>query len=172
MANPTPPPAPEPITADEKKKFQALMDNEARMARGERPKPLPGATTTTPPSGPPPTPAPVWGPPSDSPVLILDADGKIDTSEEANAERERSIIHRQDQPDLRPPSAEGISSTVPATGATAGTPGTWTPDGARAAASFTEMDTLTASPTTAWTAGQHVVLADNSHAFWNGTAWA
>lgn len=66
------------------------------------------------------------------------------------------------------------ASAALATGATAGTPGTWTPGGSRVPANLAELNgatpAITASPATAWTTGQHVVLADNSHAHWDGTA--
>ncbi|MFD7976719.1 hypothetical protein [Streptomyces sp. NPDC059071] len=61
--------------------------------------------------------------------------------------------------------------TVTATGATAGTPGSFTPAGASAPVSLAGMTTVTASPTTAWTTGQHVVLGDASKAFWDGNSW-
>lgn len=62
---------------------------------------------------------------------------------------------------------------VTATGATAGTPGTFTPPGADAPEDLGGMTGITASPTTAWTTGQHVLLSDNtSKAYWDGTAWA
>ncbi len=63
------------------------------------------------------------------------------------------------------------SPATPATGATAGTPGVWTPSGSTAPADFSGMTGITASPTTAWTTGQYVVLADSSQAYWDGTAW-
>ena len=59
-----------------------------------------------------------------------------------------------------------------ATGSSAGTPGSFTPGGSTAPANLAAMSTVTASPTTAWTTGQYVVLGDNSHAHWTGTAWA
>ena len=62
------------------------------------------------------------------------------------------------------------SNIVP-TGATAGTPGNWTPTGANPPDIFAKMTGLTASPATAWTTGQYVVLDDGSHAYWNGTTW-
>jgi hypothetical protein len=62
--------------------------------------------------------------------------------------------------------------SVPATGATAGTPGTFTPAGATHPANLAAMTGLTASPATAWTTGQSVKPADNSDAHWTGTAWA
>jgi hypothetical protein len=60
---------------------------------------------------------------------------------------------------------------VAATGATAGTPGTWTPAGATPPADFAAIGSITATPQTAWTTGQHVVLGDASHAYWDGAAW-
>lgn len=58
------------------------------------------------------------------------------------------------------------------TGATAGTPGAFTPGGAVPPANLADLQTgVTASPGTAWTTGQRVVLADGSLAHWNGTAW-
>ena len=61
---------------------------------------------------------------------------------------------------------------IVATGATAGTPGTFTPTGAAAPANLAALAGVTASPATAWSTGQHVVLGDASHAHWTGTAWA
>lgn len=73
-------------------------------------------------------------------------------------------------------STYGDNHVVPpppaATGATAGTPGAFTPQGAATPANLAALATVTADPATAWTAGQSVVLGDASHAFWNGTAWA
>jgi hypothetical protein len=62
-----------------------------------------------------------------------------------------------------------------ATGATAGTPGTFTPGGSTPPANVAGMTGLTASPTTAWTTGQYVqtgTAGGAGHAYWNGTAWA
>ncbi|WP_205528436.1 hypothetical protein [Desertimonas flava] len=60
-----------------------------------------------------------------------------------------------------------------ATGATAGTPGTFTPSGADAPANLADLQgaNVTASPSTAWTTGQHVVLGDSSQAYWDGDSW-
>jgi hypothetical protein len=70
---------------------------------------------------------------------------------------------------------ESYSADLPggiaATGATAGTPGTFTPTGAITPANLAAMTGLTASPATAWTSGQHVILNDASHAYWNATTW-
>lgn len=60
---------------------------------------------------------------------------------------------------------------TPATGADAGTPGTYTPDNSYGPEDFASITGLTASPTTAWTPGQHIVLRDGSLAHWDGTAW-
>jgi hypothetical protein len=61
---------------------------------------------------------------------------------------------------------------VPATGATAGTPGTWTPAGSAPPANLAAASSVTASPTTAWTTGQYVVAGDAAHIHWDGAAWA
>jgi hypothetical protein len=60
-----------------------------------------------------------------------------------------------------------------ATGATAGSPGSFTPSGASLPADLAALNaaSVTASPTSAWTTGQHVVLGDASQAHWNGTTW-
>ncbi len=60
-----------------------------------------------------------------------------------------------------------------ATGATAGTPGTWTPANSYAPEDLAELTggSFTASPNTAWTTGQYVVLGDGTWAKWSGTAW-
>jgi hypothetical protein len=59
-----------------------------------------------------------------------------------------------------------------ATGATAGTPGSFTPGGSTVPANLAALSTVTASPTTAWTTGQYVATADATHQHWSGTAWA
>jgi len=71
---------------------------------------------------------------------------------------------------------ESYSADLPgmaATGATAGSPGSFTPSGASAPATLAAMIAagVVASPLTLWTTGQHVILADASHAHWNGTTW-
>ena len=64
---------------------------------------------------------------------------------------------------------------VAATGATAGTPGTWSPAGATPPATLAALTgaapPIAATPTTAWTVGQSVVLGDATAAHWSGTAW-
>lgn len=70
---------------------------------------------------------------------------------------------------------EAVCGALPlgtaATGATAGTPGTYTPANSYGPADFASIGALTASPGTAWTTGQRIVLRDSSTAYWNGTAW-
>lgn len=59
-----------------------------------------------------------------------------------------------------------------ATGATAGTPGAFSPAGAFRPETLADMTGVTASPATAWTTGQYVMLQDGSFVHWTGTAWA
>ncbi|MFF3006354.1 hypothetical protein ACFVTF_26535 [Kitasatospora sp. NPDC057940] len=60
---------------------------------------------------------------------------------------------------------------VGATGATAGTPGVFSPPGAVTPANLAALAAVSASPATAWTGGKYVQLGDSSSAFWNGSAW-
>jgi hypothetical protein len=69
------------------------------------------------------------------------------------------------------PSCDPIPVGTAATGATAGTPGTYTPDGSFGPADLASAASLTASPTTLWTTGQYIVLEDGTDAHWSGTAW-
>lgn len=67
----------------------------------------------------------------------------------------------------------------PATGATAGIPGAWTPSGSAPPATVADLiagvpNAVVASPVTAWTIGQYVQTATagtGGRAYWNGTAW-
>ncbi|MFE4451420.1 hypothetical protein [Streptomyces sp. NPDC056796] len=59
----------------------------------------------------------------------------------------------------------------PATGATAGTPGTFTPAGSNVPYGITDLGGVTASPATAWTTGQYVALGDGTRAFWDGDSF-
>lgn len=68
---------------------------------------------------------------------------------------------------------------VPATGATAGVPGTWTPAGSQPPASVAALiagtpNVVTASPATAWVAPQFVqtrTAGAAGSAYWSGTTW-
>jgi len=69
--------------------------------------------------------------------------------------------------------------TTPATGATAGIPGSWTPAASTPPATVADLiagtpNTVVASPTTAWTTGQYVqtqAAGTGGRASWSGTAW-
>lgn len=65
-----------------------------------------------------------------------------------------------------------VALGTPATGATAGTPGTYTPANSYGPATFATIGALTASPNTNWTTGQYIVLRDGTFANWTGTVWA
>jgi hypothetical protein len=58
-----------------------------------------------------------------------------------------------------------------ATGATAGTPGSFTPADSVAPANLAAMASVIATPSSAWTTGQNVVLGDASTAHWDGDSW-
>lgn len=62
-------------------------------------------------------------------------------------------------------------TVITATSAVAGSPGHYLPAGAANPADLASMSTVTASPTTAWTTGQFVNLADASRAHWSSSAW-
>ena len=68
----------------------------------------------------------------------------------------------------------GFLNLIAATGATAGTPGAFTPVGAYPPGSLAILQEagIVANPATAWTTGQSVVLGDASHAYWDGDSWA
>lgn len=58
-----------------------------------------------------------------------------------------------------------------ATGATAGTPGSFTPSGAYRPETVDDMTGVDASPDTAWTTGQGVMLQNGTFAHWDGDSW-
>ena len=63
---------------------------------------------------------------------------------------------------------------IAATGATAGTPGYFTPQGATIPANLAALTSagITATPATNWTTRQYVITADFLAANWTGSAWA
>ena len=70
----------------------------------------------------------------------------------------------------------GGDNVANATGATAGTPGTWTPSGADAPADAGEAGRwgVIASPSTPWTIGQYVqgrTAGAPGEITWSGTGW-
>jgi hypothetical protein len=90
----------------------------------------------------------------------------------SNAPADSGITSREGPPTPIDPTSPGWSNNGPAaTGATAGTPGSYTPAGSEAPNKFTSMNTVTASPATAWTIGQYVVVGDGTFAHWGGAAW-
>lgn len=68
---------------------------------------------------------------------------------------------------------------IPATGATAGIPGTWTPAGSQPPATVDDLiagipNPVIPSPATAWTMNQYVQTrtpSEAGQAYWTGTAW-
>ncbi|MEU4155696.1 hypothetical protein [Actinoplanes sp. NPDC026670] len=60
---------------------------------------------------------------------------------------------------------------TPATGATAGAPGTFTPAGSATPRNLAALAEVDASPLSKWTPGQHVILGDTTTAYWDGTSW-
>lgn len=68
------------------------------------------------------------------------------------------------------------TAAATATGATSGTPGTWTPGGSAAPASVTELQSsgITATPNTAWATDEYMQTGTAGvpgQAHWDGTAW-
>lgn len=74
-----------------------------------------------------------------------------------------------------PEDTEGCVAIIPATGATSGTPGAWTPLNSFGPMTLTDLQSadpeVVADPLTAWATGEYVVLGDESHAYWDGTDW-
>lgn len=72
-----------------------------------------------------------------------------------------------------PTNLDGGASALgtPATSAVAGVPGNYLPANSYGPADLAAATGLTASPTTAWTTGQRVLLRDGTYMHWNATAW-
>jgi hypothetical protein len=74
-----------------------------------------------------------------------------------------------------PDDTDGCVPIRPATGATSGAPGTWTPTNSAPPMTLAELVAATpaivASPLTAWASGEYVTLGDGSKAHWSSTAW-
>ena len=85
----------------------------------------------------------------------------IDAAEEAQAD-----ISEDMQEEYGEPLPEGQADK-----AIAGTPGTFQPESGTLPANLSKMYGVAAQPQTIWTEGQHVVLEDGSHAYWNGSSW-
>jgi hypothetical protein len=73
------------------------------------------------------------------------------------------------------PWSDIVSDTLAdnSTGATAGTPGVWTPPGSRIPGDLAEVISLgiVADPLTTWTIGQGVVTQDVNTTHWDGADW-
>jgi hypothetical protein len=63
------------------------------------------------------------------------------------------------------------TGAVTAVGATAGSPGFYTPSGASTPANLAALTGITATPATAWAVGQYVITADLLANHWSGSAW-
>jgi hypothetical protein len=66
------------------------------------------------------------------------------------------------------------TTATASTGATAGSPGSFTPAGSTPPANAAAATAVTASPATAWTTGQYVqgsTAGSLGEMYWNGTAW-
>jgi hypothetical protein len=79
----------------------------------------------------------------------------------------------QERVTVAPPSPVDGGSALgqKATTATAGTPGTYSPANSYGGVNLADMTGITASPTTAWTTGQYVLMEDGNKAKWNATTW-
>lgn len=102
--------------------------------------------------------------------VTLDEDGEAAPLRQALGTRKHFL---QDLVSLAPPADEcgAVAVGSAPTGATAGTPGAFTPSGSWVPANLAALAGVTASPATAWTTGQRVVLGDGSTAHWSSTAW-
>jgi hypothetical protein len=89
-------------------------------------------------------------------------------------------FRRSSRPDMGHPTRRQLwvvedeledSEAIPATGATAGIPGVWTPDGSTPPADQPSVGGVTASPDTPWTTGQFMACANGDPVTWSGTDW-
>jgi hypothetical protein len=66
-----------------------------------------------------------------------------------------------------------LGAGMPASGATAGSPGTFSPTGAASPASLVALraSEVIAAPSSAWLASDYVLLGDNTQARWDGDSW-
>lgn len=91
-----------------------------------------------------------------------------------------SYVRTTGQPDTQPllsgswPDVDGnITPYSAPTGATPGTPGSFTPSGSTLPYDLGDLQALgDLGETTGWTTGQYVVLGDGTNAYWDGSDWA
>lgn len=79
--------------------------------------------------------------------------------------------------EVAPPTASDdcVASGPRSTSGIAGIPGTYGPTDSYPRTNFADLTvspTLTASPSTAWTTGQYILLGDGTKAHWTSSAWA
>ena len=74
-------------------------------------------------------------------------------------------------PCVTKPDKGGWSTPSLATGATAGTPGAWTPPGNRPPDRLADATGITPTPATAWTEGQWIITDVGEEIRWTGSAW-
>lgn len=119
------------------------------------------------------TPVPVTGL---SPTSLIVVDSTV-VDPAKLAELEGMLYGETEAPQLpMPDEVIALFGGTPATGATAGTPGTWTPSGATPPATVAALQAggVTASPNTLWTTGQFVqtgIAGAPGQAHWDGSAW-
>jgi hypothetical protein len=90
-----------------------------------------------------------------------------------NGYQARAVVTTTAQPPV-PVNEYSPPRGPPATGATAGAPGTWTPAGAMPPRDVYSLAGITATPATAWTTGQFVrtrTAGAAGEATWSGTNW-
>ena len=109
-------------------------------------------------------------------IAILEAE-QADANTAASAARAAAAIAlaARDNNTLNATQATNAATFLrpDATGATAGSPGTWTPSGTDIPFDLAEVisDGIVATPSTAWTNGQRVVTGSTATVHWDGLAW-
>ena len=107
--------------------------------------------------------APTWA--GSCVVVAVEEGGDVNTR--LTTDWEFDVVGRP----TRTPKAEAPD---PATGATAGTPGTWTPAGSTPPADAASAGAVVANPASAWTTGQYVqgsTAGSSGEMFYDGSAW-
>lgn len=110
-----------------------------------------------------------WGVgPFDVELDDSDAAGPLNVALGTNAHRR--VMKTKVAP---PAAADGAQALgVPATGGVAGIPGHYTPTNSFAPLNLAGLSGVTASPSSAWTTGQYILLRDGSKAHWTSSTWA
>jgi hypothetical protein len=112
--------------------------------------------------------------------VVLDEDGDEDVLPYAlDVDDHLHVQYTEMSPPAATDGCVALAANPAATGATAGIPGEWTPEGSTPPATVAALiagdpETVVASPSSNWTAGQYVQTATEGtagRAHWNGTAW-